>query len=269
MTYGLMLSFYINTIRSGSVSTFAAIEHSSPALVFQHPFLSPALEHSGAGLSLFIPVSNWFRHQHLFSFRYRTDWMPDSPAFRYYNNLYKERQLRFGLHSSSEMQRQLSRVQRSPEGAQQLRRVQRSSVGCNVAQQEAAQISRVQRRSSGASVARKDAEQLSRVQRSSVGCSLAQQVQRSSVGCSVAQRMQRNSEWCCEAQQDDLLSTLESSVAQEGAVELRRDQQRSVGGSVDQLFVRWLAVRQTWALSLSLRIILLQLLFTFNQNNIF
>ncbi len=49
--------------------------------------LSPAPEYSNTGQGPFIPVPNWFRHRHLFSFRYWTDWTPDSPASRYYNNI--------------------------------------------------------------------------------------------------------------------------------------------------------------------------------------
>jgi hypothetical protein len=46
----------------------------------------------------------------------------------------------------------------------------------------------------GCSVAQKDAAKLRRVQQSSEGCSLAQRVQCSSEGCSLAQRVQLNSE---------------------------------------------------------------------------
>ncbi len=44
-------------------------------------YLNPEPEHSGTGLEFLIPVPNWFRH--FCSFRYRTDWMPDSPIFRH------------------------------------------------------------------------------------------------------------------------------------------------------------------------------------------
>jgi hypothetical protein len=42
--------------------------------------LSPVTEHSGIGLGPLIAAPDWFRHQNSFSFRYRTDLMPDSPA---------------------------------------------------------------------------------------------------------------------------------------------------------------------------------------------
>ncbi len=34
-----------------------------------------------ASAFFFIPVPDWFRHLHSFSFRYRTDWMPENSAF--------------------------------------------------------------------------------------------------------------------------------------------------------------------------------------------
>jgi hypothetical protein len=37
----------------------------------------------------FYPVPNLFRHRLLFSFRYRPNRVPDSPAFWYFKNLYK------------------------------------------------------------------------------------------------------------------------------------------------------------------------------------
>ncbi len=46
-------------------------------------YLSPVPEHSGTGLDPLIPVPDWFRHRHFCSFRYRTDWMRDSPTFRH------------------------------------------------------------------------------------------------------------------------------------------------------------------------------------------
>jgi hypothetical protein len=39
--------------------------------------------YSGTGLGRLIPVPDWFRHRHFCSFRYRTDWMSDSPTFRH------------------------------------------------------------------------------------------------------------------------------------------------------------------------------------------
>jgi hypothetical protein len=45
--------------------------------------LRPLPEHSRIGLGTLIPVPDWFRHRHFCSFRYRTDWMPDSPTFRH------------------------------------------------------------------------------------------------------------------------------------------------------------------------------------------
>ncbi len=50
------------------------------ASVFRH---SSSQSGTGAfGLGLLIPVPNWFRHRYMFSFRCRTDRMPDSPTFR-------------------------------------------------------------------------------------------------------------------------------------------------------------------------------------------
>jgi hypothetical protein len=48
-----------------------------PTSAFRHP-----LSQSGTGLGPHMPVLDWFRHRHFCSFRYRTDWMPDSPAFK-------------------------------------------------------------------------------------------------------------------------------------------------------------------------------------------
>ncbi len=42
--------------------------------------LSPVTEHSDIGLGPLIASSDWFRHLHYFSFRYRTDGMPDSDS---------------------------------------------------------------------------------------------------------------------------------------------------------------------------------------------
>ncbi len=51
-------------------------------------YLSPVPEHSGTGLGPFIPVPDWFQHQHFGSFRYRSDWMPGSPTFRHFKKGY-------------------------------------------------------------------------------------------------------------------------------------------------------------------------------------
>jgi hypothetical protein len=40
-------------------------------------YLSPVPEHFGTGMGTLITVPDWFRHPHFFSFRYRTDWMPE------------------------------------------------------------------------------------------------------------------------------------------------------------------------------------------------
>jgi hypothetical protein len=45
--------------------------------------LNTVPEHSGTGLDPLIPVPDWFWHQHFSSFRYRTDWLQDSPTFRH------------------------------------------------------------------------------------------------------------------------------------------------------------------------------------------
>jgi hypothetical protein len=45
-------------------------------------YLSPVPEHSGMGLGPLIPVQDWLWHSHYCSFRYRTDQMADSPAFK-------------------------------------------------------------------------------------------------------------------------------------------------------------------------------------------
>ncbi len=50
-------------------------------------YLSPVPDHSGTGLGPLIPVPDWFRHRNFCSFRYRTDWMPDSPTFRHLKKL--------------------------------------------------------------------------------------------------------------------------------------------------------------------------------------
>ncbi len=46
-------------------------------------YLSQVPEHSGTRLGTLISVPDWFRHQHFCSYRYRTDWTPDSPTFRH------------------------------------------------------------------------------------------------------------------------------------------------------------------------------------------
>ncbi len=44
--------------------------------------LSPVPEHSGTGLGPLVPVQDWFRHLHYFSFLDQTDRMPDILAFK-------------------------------------------------------------------------------------------------------------------------------------------------------------------------------------------
>ncbi len=51
-------------------------------------YLSPVLEHSGTELGPFIPVPDWFRNQHFCSYRYGTDWMPDSLTFPHFKKRY-------------------------------------------------------------------------------------------------------------------------------------------------------------------------------------
>ncbi len=48
-----------------------------PASAFRHPVSQYG---SGTGLSPLLPVPHWFRHQHFYSFRYRTYLMPDISA---------------------------------------------------------------------------------------------------------------------------------------------------------------------------------------------
>jgi hypothetical protein len=50
-------------------------------------YLSPVPKHSGTELGPLIPKPDWFRHRIFCSFRYRTDWMPDSPTFRHLKKL--------------------------------------------------------------------------------------------------------------------------------------------------------------------------------------
>jgi hypothetical protein len=44
--------------------------------------LSPVPDHSGSGMCPLIPVQDCLRHYHSFSFRYRTNRMSDSRAFK-------------------------------------------------------------------------------------------------------------------------------------------------------------------------------------------
>ena len=59
------------------------IEAMPPASVFRHPVSQSGTGNSGTGLGPLFPVPDWFRHQHFWSIRDRTDWMPDSPIFRH------------------------------------------------------------------------------------------------------------------------------------------------------------------------------------------
>jgi hypothetical protein len=76
----LFIYFFQFDLGSPSYHSWASVSRSMPsASAFRH--LSPLPEHSGAGLGPLLPVSNWFQHRHLCSFRYRTDWMLDSLTF--------------------------------------------------------------------------------------------------------------------------------------------------------------------------------------------
>jgi hypothetical protein len=68
---------------SRSMPTVSAFRHpvsQSGTGVFRYRIGS---SYSGTGLGPLIPVPEWFRHQHFYSFRCRTDWIPDSPTFRH------------------------------------------------------------------------------------------------------------------------------------------------------------------------------------------
>ncbi len=60
-----------------------------PASAFRQSSFQSGAEHSGTGLGLLILVPDWFQHRHFFSFRYQTDWMPDSPAFQHAKKFYE------------------------------------------------------------------------------------------------------------------------------------------------------------------------------------
>jgi hypothetical protein len=52
-----------------------------PASAIRIADLSPVLEHSGTRLGPLIPVPDWIRHHHDFSFLYLNDKMQDNLAF--------------------------------------------------------------------------------------------------------------------------------------------------------------------------------------------
>jgi hypothetical protein len=76
----------------GCVSAIAGHWHRGQCRRHRHSgiwHLNPVPEHSGIGLDPLIPVPDSSRHRHFNSFRYRTDWMPYSRAFRLLKTLYK------------------------------------------------------------------------------------------------------------------------------------------------------------------------------------
>ena len=76
----------------GCVSAIAGHRHRGLCRRHRHFgiwHLSPVPEHAGTGLDPLIPVPDSSRHRHFNSFRYRTDWMPYSRAFRLLKTLYK------------------------------------------------------------------------------------------------------------------------------------------------------------------------------------
>ncbi len=113
------------------------------------PNLSPIPKQSGAGLGLFVPIPECFRHRYYYSFWCRNE----SPLFRY-------------LNGSVRVQSSSDGFSVAQQGAEQFSRVKRSSVGYSVAQYSVAQ--EVQRSSVQCSIAQKGAAQLCRMQRGSV-----------------------------------------------------------------------------------------------------
>ncbi len=65
-----------------SVDRFSLYHSWASASALQYPKSESCNgKHSRVGLGPLIAVPDWFRHLNSFSFRYRTHWMPDSPAF--------------------------------------------------------------------------------------------------------------------------------------------------------------------------------------------
>jgi hypothetical protein len=62
---------------SRSMPPASASRSKPPASAIRHP-----VSQSGTGQGPLILVPDWFRHRNFCSFRYRTDWMPDSPTVR-------------------------------------------------------------------------------------------------------------------------------------------------------------------------------------------